>query len=576
MTWFLNLSTRVKLVFGFGLMMLFLAAVIASAYATITAIQESQHRLYEVDFADAVDLMAVRNYQNRMRAAQGAMLLESKRSRQDVWHQDIKDITKEVDAIAQRLFERGRSDPQLLRVFAEEKAVRDAYVQTRDAQLIPLIHKGKTEEAKKLALGIQTERYVKMREMAKELGDEAMRRAQRRVGQSARDTENSVRIFVIVGLAAFAAAVTMAAFLNRIIAGPLRVLAGAAERVASGDLTVTVPSDRRADEVGVLAQTFRRMVENLRRVTGEIREGVAVMGASAAEILASTTQMASGAAETATAVSETTTTVVEVKQTALVSSQKAKLVSESAQKASQVSQRGKKAAEEAVEGMTRIRERMESIADSIVRLSEQSHAIGEIIAAVNDLAEQSNLLAVNAGIEAAKAGEAGKGFAVVAAEVKSLAEQSKQATAQVRAILNDIQKATSAAVMATEQGSKSVGVGVKLSSEAGDAIRMLAESITEAAQAATQIAALSQQQMVGVDQVALAMENIQQASVQNVAGTRQAETAAQNLHELGQRLKQLVEQYQVPVGDRAPAFGRQPPPQAAARKPMAEPQEVGI
>src|SRR5690606_7732014 len=126
--------------------------------------------------------------------------------------------------------------------------------------------------------------------------------------------------------------------------------------------------------------------------------------------------------------------------------------------------------------------------------SEQGQAIGEIIAAVNDLAEQSNLLAVNAAIEAAKAGEHGRGFAVVAQEVRSLAEQSKQATAQVRTILQDIQKATTAAVLATEQGSKAVEDGVRQTTEAGEAIAALAEMIDEAAQAATQIAASSQQQ----------------------------------------------------------------------------------
>ena len=89
--------------------------------------------------------------------------------------------------------------------------------------------------------------------------------------------------------------------------------------------------------------------------------------------------------------------------------------------------------------------------------------LGKSCSTVNDLAEQSNLLAVNASIEAAKAGEQGKGFAVVAQEVRNLAEQSKQATIQVRSILNDIQKATNAAVMVTEQGSKAVEAGVKQS-----------------------------------------------------------------------------------------------------------------
>jgi methyl-accepting chemotaxis protein len=277
-----------------------------------------------------------------------------------------------------------------------------------------------------------------------------------------------------------------------------------------------------------------------RTLTRQLRESVAQLSTSSAEILATTAQVASGAAETAASVSETTATVEEVKQTAQVASQKARNVSDSAQKASQVSQNGRKSVEEAMQGMQRIQEQMESIAESVVRLSEQSQTIGEIIATVNDLAEQSNLLAVNAAIEANKAGEQGKGFVVVAQEVKSLAEQSKQATAQVRTILGDIQRATGAAVLATEQGNKAVQAGVKQTTDTGEAIRLLADSIAEAAQAATQIAASSQQQMVGMDQVALAMENIKQASVQNVAGTKQAEVAAQSLHELGLKLSDMI------------------------------------
>jgi methyl-accepting chemotaxis protein len=319
-------------------------------------------------------------------------------------------------------------------------------------------------------------------------------------------------------------------------------VAGMAKRIAGGDLTVKVTTQSDKD---VLGNALAAMLEGLRKVNGEIREGVQVVGSSASEILAATTQVAAGAAQTATAVAETMTTVEEVKQTAELASRKAKHVSETAQKTAQISEDGKKSVETSIEVMNRIHQQMESIAESIVQLSDQSRAIGEIISTVNDLAEQSNLLAVNAAIEAARAGEQGKGFGVVAQEIKSLAEQSKKATAQVRTILNDIQKATSAAAMATEKGSKTVEAGVQQSANAGESIRLLAHGVEEAALAATQIAASSQQQLAGMDQVAIAIENILQASTQNAASTKQAEGVAQNLHELGQKLKEIVEQYTV-------------------------------
>ena len=127
--------------------------------------------------------------------------------------------------------------------------------------------------------------------------------------------------------------------------------------------------------------------------------------------------------------------------------------------------------------------------------------------------------------------------------MKSLAEQSKQATAQVRTILNDIQKATSAAVMATEQGTKAVEAGGQQSVQAGESIQALAASVSESALAAAQIATTSRQQLVGVDQVVAAMESIKQTSAQNVASAKKMESSAHNLDQLGQKLKELVERY---------------------------------
>lgn len=161
------------------------------------------------------------------------------------------------------------------------------------------------------------------------------------------------------------------------------------------------------------------------------------------------------------------------------------------------------------------------------------------------LAEQSNLLAVNAAIEAANAGEHGKGFAVVAREVKNLAEQSKWATTQVRAILGDSQKATNVVVLVTEQGTKAMEGSVTQAMEAGASIRTLTENFTEAAQAVTQIAASNHQQVIGMDQIATAITNVKIASAQNAVGMKRIQSATENLLTVGQTLKSLVEQYQL-------------------------------
>ncbi len=322
----------------------------------------------------------------------------------------------------------------------------------------------------------------------------------------------------------------------------MREIESKVQKVAEGDLTVTVtPRSDKDTTIKALAV----MIENNRKQIQEIVDVVNNLASATSQIMSTMAQVASGAAESAAAVSETTTTVEEVKQTAEVSNQKAQHVSATGRRAVEISEPGSQSVEDAIKGMGRVQEQMESIADTVVGLSEQSQAIGEIIATVSDLTEQSNLLAVNASIEAAKAGEQGRGFSVVSQEMKNLAEQSKQATAQIRSILNDIQKGISSAVMATEQGAKSVDEGVKLATKAGESIRALSDSINEAAEAAVQIAASNQQQLVGMSQVGLAMENIKTASEQTAASTRQTEESAQGLHRSGQQLQGMVNRYTV-------------------------------
>ena len=444
---------------------------------------------------------------------------------------------------------------------------------------------GTFEDAQKMiASGKGQQTMDEIRKVVTVMGNAETGLLKKRQADAADAATRTKQVIVFGGLAAAIVLSLAGWFITRNIARPLGEVTAAAGRIADGDLHVEFASAGREDEVGVLMQTFQRMgqsltvlagrarqiaegdltiqiqpqsaadtlgnafadmVKNLRRTMQELWESTNVLAASASEILASTVQLAASATETAAAVTETTVTVEEMKQTSQASSQNAKAVADDAQKAMEFARGGKSASDQSIESMAGIRQQMGAVAESILSLSAQGQTIGEIIATVDDLAAQSKLLAVNAAIEAAKAGDEGKGFSVVAQEVRSLAEQSKQATLQVRTILNDIQKATGSAVLTTELGSKLVEAGVRQSTSSGESIRALAASVANAAQVSTQIAATSQQQFAGMDQVAMAMENIRTASTQTVASTRQAETAARQLHELGQHLKDLVGRFKV-------------------------------
>jgi CHASE3 domain sensor protein len=227
----------------------------------------------------------------------------------------------------------------------------------------------------------------------------------------ARTTVRNVHLAIVLGTLTAIALLSLAGFfIARSITVPLNEVSATAERIAMGNLMVTMTSTERGDEVGKLVQSFNRMsrslqgmaqaadrianrdlrvevkpqsendilgnalvamVKNLRDTMREIREGTSVLAASASEILAATTQVAAGSAETATAVSQTTATVEEVKQTGQVSSEKARQVSDGAQRSAQASQAGRKAVNESIEGMNHIRKQVDSIAESIVRLSER-------------------------------------------------------------------------------------------------------------------------------------------------------------------------------------------------------------
>jgi len=583
MFFYRNLRIRNKLIVTFiGLSLLFGLSQLL-AYDRFQTLQRAERQLYGEQFALLTGIKDLRIDINVSRARTLALIL----SGNTVGSADRQEIQGQVQrqaAYFEQLLPQAGERPRIAGLAQSLYQIWSDFAATLTQQVLPALEQGQHDLAQEVTLGIQQQRIDRIRD----LGEEIVKIERGELDRQLLALQNEVHRQRTESLAFLALLLALLGllvwFTSRSIALPLEQLTQWAHRIADGDLSGNREFERRRDEVGLLSEAFIamsaylreladnseriaegdlrrmptprseqdllgnafvRMVERLRNLTREIQEGADVLAVAGQEILTTTAQVASAAQETAAAIGEITTTVEEVRQTATNASEKARHVSDSAQRTLQVSKDGRSSIESTMAGTQQIREQMQSVAESIVRLSEQAQAIGDVVALVNDLAEQSNLLGVNASIEAMKAGEPGKGFSVVAQEIKNLAVQSKEATTQVRTILADIQKALNQAVLEAEQSSKAVESGHRQAQATANAITVLASSIEESSGAALQIAASSQQQLVGMDQVAGAMENIKQAGQENVEGTRQSEQAARNLHELGQRLKAQVELFRL-------------------------------
>ncbi len=482
-----------------------------------------------------------------MQRAMRGFLLSGKEEFLEPYQAAQKNIFQKMDQLRDLQIQTGQTDRAEL--FDQMRATLKEWTETAGEPQIELrrqINKSKTmADLSEFVATVQGKKYTdEFRQLMRAFEKEELRQLGERKADSERTAVLTDRVItagtmVVVFLSLIAAYLVAGAMTK-----PLANAVNFAAAVTQGDLTGQLEVKTR-DEVGTLGEALNLMVRSLRGQTRRILEGVNVLASAAAETSATISQVASGTNQTSTAVSETSTTVEEVKQAATTSKERAMSVAQSSQRAVEISVEGRRATEDTLNRMNLIKEQMESIGETVVKLSDHSQAIEEIISTVQDLADQSNLLAVNASIEAARAGDQGKGFSVVAQEIKTLADQSREATDQVRGILEDTRKWVSAVVMATEQGGKAVDAGVRQSLTAGEAIQALANSVAEAAQVAGVIQVSSDQQVQGVEQVASAMLSINSAVQQNVSGTSQLEDMAKKINEVGGSLKEMVEHYRV-------------------------------
>src|SRR5713226_7505517 len=214
----------------------------------------------------------------------------------------------------------------------------------------------------------------------------------------------------------------------------------------------------------------------------------------------------------AAALQETQATAQEIKQTSFLATKKAEEVLKVAERADEIGRTGEATIERTLAGLTDMRSQVEQIARKIADLGDRTRQIGGITQTVKDLADQSNMLALNAAIEAVRSGEHGKGFAAVAREIRSLADESIEATRRVREALEDVSRAIGTAVKISKAGEERVEKGLSEVKASGDNLRALSDIVKDSSAAAYQIAEVVRQQDAGIRQIFTAVSELSETT----------------------------------------------------------------
>ena len=317
---------------------------------------------------------------------------------------------------------------------------------------------------------------------------------------------------------------------------PLNRLIDSIRHIAGGDLVkrIDVESD---NEMGELAHSLRHMQGELARTVGEVRQGAHAIYSGASEIAMGNNDLSSRTEQQAASLEETAASMEELTVTVKQNAENARQASHLALSASETAQKGGKVVDNVVQTMRDI--------------STSSQKIADIISVIDGIAFQTNILALNAAVEAARAGEQGRGFVVVAGEVRNLAQRSAQAAREIKSLIED--------------SVNRVDLGSTLVESAGETMDEIVNAVTRVTDIMGEIASASDEQSRGIDQVGLAVSEMDRVTQQNASLVEESAAAAAALEEQASRLTQAVAVFRIQQGQASTA--REPVSVAAAPAP---------
>ncbi|AXP06587.1 methyl-accepting chemotaxis protein [Pseudomonas fluorescens] len=358
------------------------------------------------------------------------------------------------------------------------------------------------------------------------------------------DAAQAKTVLIVAAALALLFGVIAALFITRQIVGPLGQTLKVAERVAAGDLTHNLTSERR-DELGQLQRAMQSMTVGLRQLIGGISEGVTQIASAAEQLSAVTEQTSAGVNsqkvetdQVATAMHEMTATVQEV-------ARNAEEASEAAVAADQQAREGDKVVGEAIAQIERLAKEVGNSTAAMGDLKRESDKIGSVLDVIKSVAQQTNLLALNAAIEAARAGEAGRGFAVVADEVRSLAQRTQKSTEEIAELIVGLQSGTEQVATIMDNSRSLTDSSVELTRRAGGSLENITRTVSAIQSMNQQIAAAAEQQSAVAEEINRSVLNVRDVSEQTASSSEKTAASSAELARLGVHLQTLVGRFRV-------------------------------
>jgi methyl-accepting chemotaxis protein len=369
-----------------------------------------------------------------------------------------------------------------------------------------------------LSLGEAAEKFDKARNNLDKLTDMRLTDANHHATEEAARVR-AMRWWAILSIiGAMAAALVSSFILARSIARPMGQTVELLKDIAQGEGDLTKRLDVRSqDEIGELARWFNTFMDKLEDIIARVSAATAQVAAASEELTAAGEQMSSAAQQQASSLEETAASLEEITGTV-------KQNADNARQANQLAIGSRDTAEKGGEVVTRA-------VSAMGEINKSSKKITDIITTIDEIAFQTNLLALNAAVEAARAGEQGRGFAVVAAEVRSLAQRSATAAKEIKALIQD-------SVQKVQDGSDLV-------TTSGQTLHEIVSSVKKVTDIIGEIAAASQEQSGGIDQVNKAVSQMDQVVQSNAAHTEELSSTAQSLTAQAQQLRALVGQFKL-------------------------------